>query len=153
MSVNPIRVNAQDPLMVRFWNHAQLGLSKNIQEHKRNWVEKTGDAILWTVEDFPGIAWGKMKEPRVVTVALTQMALIANSFLFYPSQSWEVTKNVIHWLPLPSLATIRFGVYVSTCSLIIGASLRAYGRFSNQELMANFYAKAQATHPANKKVK
>jgi hypothetical protein len=36
--------------------------------------------------------------------------------------------------------------------LIVGASLRAYGRFSNQELMANFYAMAPGTHPTNKKV-
>jgi len=155
MAEKTIQINPQDNLVVRFWNHAQLGLSKNIQEHKRNWVERAGDTVVWNLEDMPFLVWEKMKDPRFVTVVLTKLALAADSFAFYPEKSWEATKTIYENLPLPPFWAVKFGCYLATCSLILGYSSRAYGRFSNKELMATAYrqipteAPAGPTAPAN----
>ncbi|HEY4255412.1 MAG TPA: hypothetical protein VGM34_03590 [Chlamydiales bacterium] len=122
------------------WSHVQLGLSKEIHTHRQNWIEWTGNKILWMVEDLPGIIYRNLTEARIVTVALTHLALYANSYLFYPAKTLELTKLLIQHLPLPSLAAIRFGVYISSSLVIIGAAFRAYGRFSNEALMNQFDA-------------
>lgn len=118
-------------------SYADLGLSPTIQAHTKNRVEKTGDAILWTVEYLPGIVYDKLTEPKVVTVGLTTLALYSNSLAFYFSKTCGLTTQFIKWLPLPPLWTVRFGGYLFTSALIIGAALRAYGRFGNEELMAS----------------
>lgn len=139
MSAVSIPYHENDGLWSHFVDHVHLGLSKNIQPHRANVTEKIGDAILWTVEDFPGIAWKAIKEARVVTVALTALALLANSFLFYPFKTLANLKAFYQWLPLPPLWAVRFSTYIFTCALILGYGLRAFGRFSNHELMNEFY--------------
>lgn len=52
-----IQYHADANLFGRFVNHAQLGLTKNIQPHHERPQEKIGNAILWTVEDLPRIVW------------------------------------------------------------------------------------------------
>jgi hypothetical protein len=123
----------------RFISHAELGLSKHIQPHRVTVPELIGDMILWTVEDLPHLVWEKLSEARVVTVALTALSLLANSFLFYPMRTWINLKAFYHWLPLPPFWAVRFASYIATCAVIAGYGLRAYGRFSNHELMNSFY--------------
>jgi hypothetical protein len=129
----------EDNLWGHFVSHAHLGLSKHIQPHRMTIPERIGNIILWTVEDMPGLLWDKIKDARVVTVAMTALALLANSFLFYPTKTWLNLKAFIRWIPKPPLWAIRFASYIFTCALIIGYGLRAYGRFSNHELMNEFY--------------
>jgi hypothetical protein len=138
-NMNKVFYNPEQDLFSRFMDHAALGLSKEIQDHEENIAEKVGNAILWTAQELPDVVWKKIQEPRVVAVALTNLALLTNSFLFYPAKTLATLKNVITWLPLPPLWTLRAGTYLYTCSLILGYGLRSFGRFSNQELMAQFY--------------
>ena len=126
------------------WSHAQLGLTKIIQQHNENWIEWTGNKILWTMEDLPGILYRNLIGPRSITVALTTLAQFTNSYIFYPLQTMKYTREFINWIPVPSLAQIRFATYIFTSMMIIGAALRAYGRFSNVELMNNFLAQQPA---------
>lgn len=121
-----------------FYSYAKLGLQKEIQAHDENLIEKAGNAILWTVEDLPFRIYEKIIEPRVITVALTTIALYSNSLVFYFSKTRALTRQFFQWLPLPPLWAVRFGAYSFTSLLIIGAALRAYGRFSNEALMNEF---------------
>jgi hypothetical protein len=129
----------EDGLWGRFVSHAQLGLSKEIQPHRHTIPEILGDAILWTWEDLPNIVWEKVKDARIVTIVMTALSLLANSFLFYPVRTWLKVKAFYHWLPLPPLWAVRFASYIYSCALITGYGLRAFGRFSNQRLMHEFY--------------
>ncbi len=129
----------QDTLWDRFLNHAQLGLSPVCLPHRKNYIEGLGDLLLWPMEKLPELICEKMKEPRVITVALTALSWIANTFLFYPFDTWLKAKEFIHWLPLPTLPELRFPGYVATCVMIVGFGLRAFGRFSNANLMREFY--------------
>lgn len=135
-----IPYHSEDGLWGHFISHAQLGLSHHIQPHQVNLFERLGDMILWSAEDLPQIILRQLKDVRVVTVALTAFALLANSFLFYPVKTWLKMKNFYHWLPLPPFWAVRFAGYIYTCALIMGYGLRAFGRFSNHELMKEFYS-------------
>ena len=126
-------------LWSHFVSHAQLGLSKEVQPHETNLCERIGNAICWTAEELPTHIWERLTTPRVVTVATTTFAMIANSFLFYPSQTLMHLRDFFRWLPLPPLWAVRFSTYIYTSALILGYGMRAFGRFSNTELMNTFY--------------
>lgn len=139
-----IQYRAEANLLARFVNHAQLGLTKNIQPHRETLPEMIGNTILWTVEDLPRIISEKLKDARIVTVAMTALSLLANSFLFYPVRTFVKMRAFYRWIPLPPFWAVRFTSYLSTCALIMGYGLRAYGRFSNHELMNQFYHNKKA---------
>lgn len=139
-----ITYKAEGDLWGRFIDHAALGLHKEIQAHQTNLPERIGNSILWTVEELPEIVWKKIKEPRIITVFVTTLALLTNSFLFYPIKTWKTLKVVNQWLPLPPFWALRAGTYLYTSALIVGYGMRAFGRFSNPELMNQFY-----NNPAN----
>lgn len=135
--------NTNANLFQRFGYHAILGLKKNIGSREgceKNLLEKIGDAGLWIVEDFPRKVWRCCKDPRVVTIAITALALIAASFLFYPSLSWIVAKAAIKLIPIPSLGILKFIAYLFTNMLIVAGACRAEGRFVNSALMNKFYS-------------
>lgn len=142
MAQPAIPYSGQSLLPVRFWNHAVLGLTRNVPKHEwmdKKYIERGGDALLWSVERLPKIIWEKMQDPRVVTVALTAFALLTNSYLFYPAHTITYSLQVIAHLHLPELWMVKFAAYIHICSLIIGAASRAYGRFANESLMYRFY--------------
>lgn len=129
-------------LFQRFGYHVVLGLKKNLGEREdcpKKLLEKIGDAGLWTVEELPKKIWRGLKDPRVVTVALTALALVAASFLFYPSISWMVAKTAIALIPFPPFWAIRLSAYLLTVSLILSSACRAQSRFWNRPLMDQFY--------------
>lgn len=126
-------------ILGRFVSHAAFGMSQNTLPHQANLIEKTGDALLWSIEELPRHVWNMIADPKVATVGLTTLGLLSNSFFFYPIATWNVMKTTLQRLPLPSLSACRFGSYIYTSSLILGYGLRAFGRFSNAELMHQFY--------------
>ena len=134
-----VAYHPQDGLWGRFVSHAHLGLARDIQPHRVNVSEIIGDVILWTAEDLPKIIWRSLLDARIVTVAFTALSLLANSFLFYPVKTLLKIKAFYHWLPLPPFWAVRFASYIYSCALIVGYGLRAFGRFSNSELMNEFY--------------
>lgn len=140
-----VHLKHDDWYPTRLYSHVVFGLSKEIQEHEANWKERLGNLGLWTVEVLPSKVLNAtlkvVRDPRFVTIALTILALWANTYLFYPIHAMRVlvwTGNMLSMLPLPSLATCKFATYIYVCNAILSASLRAYGRFSNSKLMDDF---------------
>lgn len=143
MQVNNLTVSyvEEGNLLTRFANHFVLGVKKDIGSHEKNWVEKLGDIGLWMVEELPGKVWRVMKDPKVVTIALTAFAILGASFAFYPSATYLAIKSAILMLPEIPLWTVRLTAYLSVVGLIISTALRAEGRFLNRDLMDKFYGK------------
>lgn len=131
-------------LGARFVNHFLLGVKEDIGPHNKNILEKVGDAGLWMIEKFPGKVWEKMKDPKVVTIALTALALVATSFAFYPAATFLAFKGALALLPTIPFWAIRFSAYIFTVGVIISTALRAEGRFSNSALMNEFYKNPEA---------
>ena len=139
MTAASVMYHPEDGLWGHFVSHAHLGLAKNIQPHRRTIPEFLGDMILWTWEDLPRITWEKIKDARIVTIVMTALAFLGNSFLFYPTRTLLHLRNFVRWIPWPPLWAVRFASYIYTSALIMGYGLRAFGRFSNHELMNEFY--------------
>lgn len=131
-------------LITGFVNHFAFGVKQNIGEHQKNFLEKIGDVGLWMLEKFPGKVWKVMKDPRVVTIALTALALLAASFAFYPVTTFLIIKAALALLPVIPFWTIHLSAYIATVGLIISTACRAEGRFMNSELMKEFYSKPAA---------
>ena len=146
---SPTVYNPDKNIFIRIWDHASLGLASNIgnrEKHPPNLIEKSGDAVLWTVGLVPRAIEAvskSLQDPRVVTIALTAFALLSVSLLFYPTSTFAISKlaylsaiKVIHQVPFWA---VKFSVYIGICASIIGAGLRAGGRFNNANLMKEFY--------------
>lgn len=144
-----VAYNPNSNIFVRVWDHAALGLKKDIGNREQtppNLIEKAGNGILYIANLVPRSVKALCKsfqDPRVVTVALTAIALLATSFAFYPVPTALWTKaachaaaRLIHQIPLWA---VKFSAYIATCAGIVGAGLRAGGRFNNAALMKEFY--------------
>lgn len=140
----------------RFAGHVVLGLKKNIGDRElypRNFLEKIGDAGLWVVEDLPGKLWRGLKDPRVVTLGLTALALLGTSIAFYPVTTLALVKTAVALIPLPPLWAVKFSAYIFTVGLIISGAARAQGRFFNTALMEAFYGQPKQIPEIEKKEK
>jgi hypothetical protein len=126
-------------IFVRFASHFELGISKDVGNHEKNLLERMGDFGLSIVEKLPVKVWDVLKDPRIVTIALTSFAMLAASFLFYPSLTYQNIKAIVELLPPIPFWAIRFSAYIFTIGTILAAGLRAGGRFSNTTLMNAFY--------------
>jgi hypothetical protein len=144
-------------LFVRFYSHFELGVRPHVHGHSqssKNVLEKAGDAGLWFVEELPYKVMKIAKDPRVVTIALTALALIVDSFLFYPSTTATTLRAVVDLLPRIPAWAVRFSAYILSVETIIAYAARAEGRFMNEHLMKRFYgghagAGADAAIPAD----
>jgi hypothetical protein len=145
-----INVNYQADSWIgnRFINHFILGVKEKIGTHEKNTLEKAGDVGLWFIEKFPRKVWCAAKNPKIVTIALTGFSLITVSFAFYPAQTTTVLKKTIcQIIPNISFSTAKFAIYLTLVGTIIATSMRAQGRFWNEELMKQFYSQNnQAIH-------
>lgn len=137
MAINIHRGNGG--IGVGFANHFVLGVKENIGDHDKNILEKMGDAGLWMVEKFPRKIWTIMKDPKVVTIALTAFALLATSFVFYPITTYLLIKAGLALLPTVPYWAVHLSVYIATISVILSTACRAEGRFLNSKLMNEFY--------------
>jgi len=140
--MNTMPYNVNDGLFYHFYQHARYGLSNDIPRfgQKKNWVEMFGDLGLWTLENFPGKVWKLMKEPRWITLALTQISLVGVTYLFYPKYSLDLAKNLLVKIALPTIEQAKFALYLTIVAHIVSAALRAYGRFRNDDLMNAWYS-------------
>lgn len=135
-------------IFARFLDHASFAMAKNLGPDRKdpNIIEKMGNGILKVTGMIPkSIKYiGKsFKDPRVVTVALTALALLSASFGFYPTTTWLATKAAYTFVAkliaqIPFWA-VKLSAYIATCSMIVGHGLRAEGRFTNSDLMKQFY--------------
>ncbi len=138
---NSVTYSAENNIAVRFYNHACLGLQKNIQDHSRNFMEKIGDAGLWPLENIPTMALDAVRDPRVVTIGLTSLAMLGDSFAFYPDETTCWLKAAWALVPIIPFWAMKFSAYISTVEIISSYGLRAEGRFANNKLMDQFYGK------------
>lgn len=136
-------------LLYRIWDHASFGLKKDIGNRENtppNLIEKLGDVTLWTVGLIPRSvsAIGKtFKDPRIATIVFTAIGLFVASLVFYPVTTFALSKvtviaasNLIAQVPFWA---VKLSAYIAICATIIGAGLRAEGRFINADLMKEFY--------------
>lgn len=126
-------------IAARFINHAQFGLKSDIRPHDRNVLEKIGDAGLWPIENLPRMTWNAATDPRVMTVGITALAMLADSYAFYPDQTTAYANLAMGLVKQIPLWAVRFGAYVATMEVIASYGARAEGRFTNKGLMKNFY--------------
>lgn len=138
-----ITCNANSSLPVRFWDHARLGLWPTIQEHKKNVCERIGDIGLWPAENVPRFIRDSLCDPKVITVAMTVLASLANSYAFYPEQTHEHVVAVIKLVENIPFWAVKFGTYICLSTSILACGARAFGRFTNPELMNQFYTEVR----------
>ena len=143
--------------ITRIWNQARFSFQRTILQEGEgcrqpsgfsSWLEASGNAGLWCVEVLP-FKIGKLvkefcKDPRVITIALTAFALLANSYAFYPAAIREIGKEIVDaalaLLPLISVEKLKFAAWASSCALIASAGFgRALGRWSNEDLKTAYY--------------
>jgi hypothetical protein len=140
--MNGLNYDANQGLIYHFYQHARFGLSHDIPrfEQPKNWVEKVGDLGLWAIENFPGKVWSLMKEPRWMTIVITNISLASVSYLFYRNESIQALKAVVAYIPVPTREQVKFAAYLTIVAHIVSAAFRAYGRFRNDDLMDSWYA-------------
>lgn len=126
-------------IMIRFINHARLGLNREVQEHHSNLIEKMGNLGLWPLENLPRITRDVITDPRVVTLMMTASAMLADSYCFYPEDTSAFVKAAWALLPTIPFWAVKFAGYVSSIEVIGSYGMRAEGRFTNRELMDRFY--------------
>lgn len=138
-------------MSVGFINHARLAFnrdargSSDVQDSndakQKNQIEVVGDKMLWHVVELPEKIVRWMKDPKVITVALTALAMLAVQFAFYPVSTYFATKTVVVFVVnhFP-LSTAKVVAYALTMLGVLGMGVRTYGRFENKSLMDHFYA-------------
>ena len=109
---------------------------KNRENTSKNVLECVGELLSSHVTKLPKYIIKILKNPKVITVALTELSMLAVKTAFYPAITARVTKSAI--LVLSSYIkpwAVKMALYISTQSYLLGMGLRSLGRFSNQELM------------------
>lgn len=136
---------------IGFINHAELAFNREANalyadqiydrnSIKPNLIEKIGDVLCWHVTELPAKINKAFNDPRVVTVAMTALAMLAVTFAFYPTATWLALKAGVTFIveKLP-WEVVKASVYALTMLAVVGVGTRALGRFSNDELMSHFY--------------
>lgn len=138
-----VRYAANAGTASRFVDNFKFATRKELENRNANaqpnWCEKLGAAQLWLWEELPGKLKRVAKDPRVVTLALTALALYTVSFGFYNQITRELTKRAIQALPQISGKVVRFALWAFTMNTIVGYHNRAQGRFWNTSLTDQFW--------------
>jgi len=100
----------------------------------KNEGEKFADAMLYSSEVLPYKITNFMKDPRVVTLQVTSLAILAVSLAFYPAKTPEVLKSAWNLIPKPPMWAVKFSAYLATVETILGYTVRAESRFCNTDL-------------------
>ncbi|MEC7839182.1 MAG: hypothetical protein VX777_03985 [Chlamydiota bacterium] len=104
-------------------------------ERHKTLIEKTGDMMLWPWLNIPGKVIKIGTDARIITVAATTLALLGNTYLFYPRETLDSINYIILLLPTIPFAYIKFAGWLATCELITGLGARTFGRVDNPALM------------------
>lgn len=131
-------------MKTRFNNNLRFALRKetlNIrQELPLNPIEKIGNIFSWFAYEFKDFCLKTLFDPRFVTVCFTTMAMILAALLFYPSDTWKVLATTTNWLiENINWGYMRFCLWIICEVTIFGIGMRAFGRFSNQELIRYYH--------------
>lgn len=134
----------------RFRNHLLFAIHKEPASERGaipyHFLEKTGNYLSWLAYEFRRWLAKFFKDPRTLTVLLTLIAMTTNALVFYPFYTMGCILDSLIWLiSRIDWATVRFILWMSTEITILGVGLRAFGRFSNPELMNKFLSPQQST--------
>ncbi len=142
----------------RFYTHYLLGTTKGLphRDHTPGKIEKAGNFFLAPREEFLTALGRAIKNPKVITLALTFFSSFLNSLMFYRKETLQAMSALRKFVPFPTLGSAKLITYLFISSTILGYGLRAYGRFSDTELMRRFYAQREPAdrwgHPEPREV-
>ena len=127
-------------LSERFRSHFQFALYKEDPRLRReipiNRTEKLGDSLSWVVYDFRKIAGRILCDPRSITILFTLLFMVFSALIFYPSDTWRIVEKSCTWvIDHIEWKYVRFGLWLISEITIVGIGMRAFGRFSNPQLM------------------
>lgn len=139
-------------MSVGFLNHAVFAFHRNSgcerpsdinkrKAIKSNFLEKTGDLMIWSITGGLIKLVRFWKDPRALTVALTALASVTNTFAFYPQESIQASRQALEFVAknLP-FHRVKLASYLFTMLIITGTGVRMLGRVTNTELLSHFYA-------------
>ena len=124
----------------RFKSHFQFALHKENPQIRLqipiNRIEKFGDRLAWCVYDFRKMFMNCFGDPRSITIIFTLFFMLVTALLFYPSDVWQIIERTLIWIiDHIEWRYVRFGLWLISEITILGLGMRAFGRFSNPELM------------------
>lgn len=127
-------------LSARFRNHLRFALHKELRQTREasppNQIERLGDILSWVVYEFRSLFLSTVCDPRFITVIFTLSAMLLTSLLFYPSKTWDIVGNTVHWtVGHINWKYVRFTLWLVSEVTVLGLGIRAFGRFSNKKLM------------------
>lgn len=149
IKLKDVHYDKYNNIVKRVIDQAAFAVKKDIGTYPTNnlggVLEKIGNAILYvTVDVLPGKIFEGIKnfvtDPRVVTVALTALGMIAVSAACYPLVTAATLAKVIPAIVMPvirqiTLDRVRLVVWAWGVSTVAGYGLgRALGRFCNTPL-------------------
>lgn len=127
----------------RFQNNLRFALRKETAIFRENFppnkFEKIGNILTWFAYDFKEFILDILFDPRAITICFTLFAMILNALLFYPSDTWDTLSTIFNWI-IDSInwSYVRFCLWILSEITIFGVGMRAFGRFSNQELLKHY---------------
>ncbi|MFZ4773655.1 MAG: hypothetical protein ACOYK9_06685 [Chlamydiia bacterium] len=129
----------------QFQNNLRFALRKEVLGVREgiplNNIEKIGDKLSWFAYDFRGFCSKILFDPRFVTVVFTAFAMGIAAFLFYPSDTWSILSTICKWVfDSINWGYVRFGLWLLCEVTIFGVGMRAFGRFTNQQLLQHYQA-------------
>lgn len=124
-----------------FVNHVSFALAKeyrlveaqNTHVYAQSRLEQIGACLIKPLEKVVDWAFKDLTNPATV-IALTTAASVAVAAAYYPEELLSVFPAMRHITP----ENIRLLGFCCTEVSILGAGLRALGRFSNKELYASW---------------
>ena len=124
----------------RFQNNLRFALRKEGPNTRQNIplnrLEKIGNTLSWGAYELKTVVLKALYDPRFITICFTTFAMLFSTLLFYPSDTWRVMSKTCTWIfDHINWNYIRFFLWFFSEITILGIGMRAFGRFSNQELM------------------
>ena len=115
-----------------------LGLRGGIPINK---IEKVGDILCWLIYEFKDFCVKIIFDPRFITIFLTAIAMTFAALLFYPSDTFDILITaLISIIDFVNWGYVRFCLWILSEITIFGIGVRAFGRFTNQELLQHYQA-------------
>ena len=127
--------SSEDYLPKRFLNLVRIGTyPDNGYNYEKNTGESIADVMLFHIEKLPQKIGSLITDPRIVTLAISALAILAVSLAFYPGLTVLYIKTAIAAIPFPPAWAIKFAAYLLSVETILGYTLRAESRFYNKSL-------------------
>lgn len=112
--------------------------SGEVYHRERNGIEGLGERMRWGVENVADFFFRNIRNP-VMIVALTALAMLAVTIVYYSEQ---ITAFVAIVLPAAAKVKpwmLKVALYFLVQSTIASIGIRTFGRFSNAQLVEDWW--------------